>query len=279
MAESSKVFREKALVRLASPEELDKMIQVTDLKGWIALGGAAVILVAALIWGIFGSLPVTTQGSGLLVRQDGIKQIKSNLSGQLTALNFQAGDTVKEGQVLGKIKSDSGQESEIRSPYSGTVLEALVEKDSQLKPQDVLANLEQTDHPLQAVIFVPLAEGKRLHPNLKVQLAPTTVRTEEYGYLLGTVSSVSQFPVSNESLLLTLKSKELVESVAASGPVIRVDVNLETAPGSPSGFKWSSSSGPQLMLTGGTPASANLILAEQSPISLLLPFLQPKQEG
>ena len=40
MAERS-IFRQAALDRLSSPEQLDRVMRVTDPKGWIALSGLA----------------------------------------------------------------------------------------------------------------------------------------------------------------------------------------------------------------------------------------------
>lgn len=274
---SQKIFREKALVKLASPEDLDRLIRVTDIRGWIALTGLAALVIAALVWGIFGTIPTLSKGNGLLIRQDGLQEIKTSAAGQVLELNIKAGDTIKEAQVIGKFKNEAGTSGEIRSPYSGTVLEVLAEKGSNLKAETTLATLERTDQPLEAVIFVPLAEGKNLHPGIKAQLSPSTVRTEEAGYLLGTVKSVSPFPVSSESLLRTLKNEDLAKSLAQSGPVVRVEISLETDQGNPSGFKWSSSGGTRTLLTGGTPCTVNLILGEQRPISLVLPIFKGQE--
>lgn len=275
---SQKLFREKALVKLSSPEDLDKLMRVTDLRGWVALMGLAGLIMAALVWGIFGIIPTLTQGQGVLIRQAGIQEIKASAAGELTELNLQAGDAVKANQLIGKFKDEAGTETELRSPFTGTVLEVLVEKGTFLKPQVTMARLELTGQPLQAVIFVPLAEGKRLRPGLKAQLSLSSVPPEEHGYLLGTVSKISPFPVSSENLLLTLKNRELVQALLNSGPVLMVEINLEADPTSFSGFKWSSQNGPHTLLSSGTLCQANLVLGQQRPISLVLPVLK-EQEG
>ncbi len=270
----SKVFRQSALNQLATPEELDKMIQVTNRKGWIAWLGLSSLVLAALVWGIFGSIPTVQRSSGLLIRQDGIQEIKATEAGQLTELNLKAGDSLKTGQVVGKYKTAAGTESELRSGFDGVVLETLSEKGQTLEASAPIVRLEVTARPLQAVLFVPLAEGKRLKPGLPVQLNPSNVRAEEFGYMLGKVSSVSQFPVSNESLILQFKSRELVQALAASGPLIKVEVSLESDPGTPSGFKWSSQTGPRQTFNSGTLCDATLVLSEQRPISLILPLFR-----
>lgn len=271
---SQKIFRQAALDKLATPEELDKMIQVTNLRGWIALSGLLLIVVAALVWAILGSIPTVVKTTGVLVRQDGIQEIQTPPdTGVIRNLALKAGDTVKEGQALGTFRGDTGgQETPIVSPFAGTVLEVLVSNNTPLKPLSPVARIEQVNKPLKTILLMSLADGKQIKPGTKVQISPTTVRPEEHGLLLGTVSFVSQLPVSAESLLNQLKSAELVTVLTAAGPAIEVDVELQADPATASGLKWTTASGPPFKLTNGTLVQANLVVGEQKPINLILPI-------
>ena len=68
----SAIFRKVSLERLSSPEQLDQMVQVTDPRGWIALTGLGALLLAAIGWGIWGSIPTEAEGTGILLRQGGV---------------------------------------------------------------------------------------------------------------------------------------------------------------------------------------------------------------
>ena len=59
----SKLFRKAALERLSSPEQLDQLMQITNSKGWVALIALAAILVAALLWAIFGRIPTSVSSA------------------------------------------------------------------------------------------------------------------------------------------------------------------------------------------------------------------------
>ncbi len=270
---SQKIFRQAALDKLATPEELDKMIQVTNLRGWIALGGVMLIVVAALLWSILGSLPTVVKATGVLVRQDGIQEIQAPPeSGLISQFSLKPGDAVKEGQVIGKFKADTGPERSLTSPFTGIVLEVLVSNNTPVKPQSPVARIEQDTKPLKTILLMSLADGKQIKVGTKVQISPTTVRPEEHGLLLGTVSYVSQLPVSAESLLNQLKSNELVAALSSSGPAIEVDVSLQLDSATASGLKWTTASGPPFKLTNGTLCLANLVVGEQKPINLILPI-------
>ncbi len=268
-----KVFRQSALDRLAAPEELDKMVQVTDRRGWIALTGLISIVAVALGWSIFSSIPIMMRGSGILIRQDGVQEIKTAETGLVSALRVKAGDSVQTGQEIAVLRTAGGEVS-IKSNYTGKILEVMAQKEGGLKADSAVARVEVTGQPLRGLILIPLVEGKRLLPGAEVQISPSNVLPQEYGYLLGKVTYVSQYPVTTESLMAELKSRELVGMLASGGPLIRADVELESDPRSASGYKWSTSKGPPNPVSNGTLFLASLVVGQQRPISLVLPILK-----
>ena len=55
------VFREKSLERISSPEDLDSYLRVSNPPMWIGLLSAVLLLVGALVWGIFGRMESTVK--------------------------------------------------------------------------------------------------------------------------------------------------------------------------------------------------------------------------
>jgi HlyD family secretion protein len=99
-------FRKSAVDKLASPERLDILMQVTSPQGWLALTAIGVVLVGVVLWSIFGSLQERIPGSGVLVRGTGNSVIRAGGSGTL-ALNVSRDDVVIPGEVIARI-SGSG---------------------------------------------------------------------------------------------------------------------------------------------------------------------------
>ncbi len=98
------LFRKSALQTLSSPEQLDQLLKITRPRAWIALCAIGAILVAAILWGIFGSLPTTVIGQGLVMHRGGIFNIVSVGSGTVTEIgDFKVGELIREGQLLGRI--------------------------------------------------------------------------------------------------------------------------------------------------------------------------------
>ena len=63
----SSVFREAAIERLSSPDQLDLLVPVTRPADWI---GAVVIAAALLLlatWGFLGRVPTRVAGEGMVL--------------------------------------------------------------------------------------------------------------------------------------------------------------------------------------------------------------------
>jgi HlyD family secretion protein len=97
------VFRKVSLDRLASPEQLDQLMQVTDARGWIILSALGVVLATAVLWGFLGSVSQDVPCSGMLVKSGGVLEVSAPSTGRITDLAVRVGDTVTEGQVVARM--------------------------------------------------------------------------------------------------------------------------------------------------------------------------------
>lgn len=260
-----KLFRKVALDRLSSPEQLDEMMKITNPKGWLALGALGALITAILAWGIFGNVPLLVVGEGILTRGGALTLVQATGSGTINIL-IDEGALVQKGQTLAVIG-----ENKVTSPISGRVLQIIPTQGDEVSANSPLMNLESTDNtvnPLQAVIYVAPTEGSRIEPGMTVQISPITVRREEYGYMIGVVKSVSEAPASTSRIARMVGDEEFARSVSANGFPTEVQVELlndETV----SGYKWSSSKGPDFKLQSGTFASATIVIGDRRPISLV----------
>jgi len=107
---SPSLFRQEALERLSSPEQLDQMVEIVNPMAWIPLGAIGCLAIAALLWSIFGRLPLNVKGQGILVRPHRVIQFQAPSNGQLLTLDIQSGTQVRRGQVLGTIDQSQVQE-------------------------------------------------------------------------------------------------------------------------------------------------------------------------
>jgi HlyD family secretion protein len=100
------IFRKVALERLSSPEQLDQLMQVTTPKGWLALTALGALLLTALSWGVFGSIPTEATGEGILLRRGGVSNIVAAENGQVEEILVGVGDVLEKGQAVARIRQE-----------------------------------------------------------------------------------------------------------------------------------------------------------------------------
>ena len=431
MPKSDQLFRPKALERISSPDRLDQLMHVVSAKDWIPIVTLIGLLGAGAAWSVWGSIPTLVNGRGVLLRPSRIVQIQTLGGGRLESFHARIGDTVREGDLLGRVdqpelreKIHENQETlatlraqdgikkaaedrqeklqqeqdrlerrfleaqrknleagladartlhpalekrlqsltkaeslgltapsgldlvtaqssfrdnaakisdytarleqidgqlkqletrfgalvqehteasitrqnqisdfenqlsmgglkltksaEIRSANAGTVTEVFAAPGQVLSPGARLISLDIEEGGAQplSVSYFPVRDGKRIRPGMRIQVTPDTVDRERFGGIVGKVVSVSRLPVTKEGALNTVGNPEIVSALMGDGPYIEVTTQLETDPSTFSGYRWSSSRGPQLKMTSGVTTISRVTIESRAPITYLIPILR-----
>jgi multidrug efflux pump subunit AcrA (membrane-fusion protein) len=267
------IFRKAALNRLASPEQLDQLMPVTSPRLWIALAGFALLLAAALLWGLFGTITSTVDGQGVLLRGNGVQPLPAPCDGVVTSFLTRAGERVEKGEPLAVLTPPGQGPLKVHSPFSGRMLSRNVREGDSVKKGAPLLMLENLDEPLLARLYIPVSEGYRVEANMRAQVWPANVKKDEFGYLKGRVISAARFPITRLELADRLQNEDLARELTAGTPKLQIIVELIADPETISGYQWSSTAGPPLELFSGTPCQGRIIIAEQRPIHLVFPSL------
>ena len=87
---------------------------------------------------------------------------------------------------------------EIKSPYSGCILELTADSNSVINPGERLGSVRTNNinEPISGIAYFSVGDGKKIQPGMKILITPDTVRRERYGGIVGTVTEVSAFPVT-----------------------------------------------------------------------------------
>lgn len=409
------LFRKSALESLATPDRLDEAMRITRPRAWVALTTILMILVSTVIWSVFGTLPASVEGQGIIIREGGTFNVVSFGTGVLTELtSFNVGDPVRHGQVLGRIaqpemeqqvaaqrkavqqlmdeqkdlagrmdalrpvqenavrlqqvmlrhtivareeqlrslrlilegqrelladglitrqryeqtrqqalgtESDidnartmlqklsveqievaAARESRLRevasrllqaqsrlddllvqydlasrivSSHDGVVVETMAMQGDVVKSGQPIISVEISEGLLEAVVYLPPnSNAKLLKPGMAAQISPATAKKERFGYLVGTVLAVAQYPATESGMLSLFNNATLVRELTRNGPPISVQVRLNRDAATRSGYRWSSHAGAGVELSSGTLATGTFVVEKKRPISLLIPLLR-----
>jgi HlyD family secretion protein len=129
-------FRKAAVDKLASPERLDVLMQVTSPQGWLSLSAIGVVLCGVILWSIFGSLQERVPGSGVLVRGGGNSVIRAGGSGTL-ALDVDVDDFVSPGEIIGRISGSAIDNTEEVACNDYAAYQGQVRRDALLDQQNI----------------------------------------------------------------------------------------------------------------------------------------------
>ena len=205
--------------------------------------------------------------STLLATRRDLAQIENTLAGQQVRLAQIESEVLASSRRLDDADGTRGREvdklkrelselkiqyegsTKIVSPFAGHVLDVMAGPGDTVHPTTRLVIVERLDEPLEAVLYIPAGEGKKVRSGMEVRVSPSTVKTEEFGYILATVKSVEEFPSTPEGMRSVLRNDTLVSSLSGEGAPIEVVAQLIVDAETTSGFKWTSSSGPDSGIT------------------------------
>jgi len=204
---------------------------------------------------------------------------QAQLSLHMLTEQFATTKLTKIAETVEKIKKMQDKlisSSEIVTQVDGRVVEVKVKKGDIVQPGASLFSLEREGNTIkqEAVLYVPAEDGKKILPGMEALISPSTVKKEEYGYILGRVTSVSEYPATSQDILHTLGNEGLVTKLAGKGASLEMHVDITVVDSTVSGFKWTSAGGPPQKINSGTLCDGSVIISKQRPISMVIPTIK-----
>ncbi len=277
-----RLFRKVALERLSSPEQLDQLMRVISPLGWLALIPLLGLILIAVLWGWFGSVATTVAGKCILISPAGLADVTSPAAGRITEALVRVGDTVKVNQIVARVAQPELADriekmTAVLSPYEGRIVDLKTGIGSLVTAGSSLMTIERVSSEagagLQAAIYVPAAEGGKVRARMTAQVTPSTVKREKDGFMFGEVTYVSDYPATAQSMMLLLQNETLVRELMGNSPVTEIRAALVPANNS-SGYRWTSPAGSPVAVKSGTLCTAEIVLEQQRPASLVVPALK-----
>lgn len=117
------MFRDTALRRMSSADDLDRYVKVTNPSAWVLIGAVAALIVAALIWGLTASLPLNTTVTGVVKNGEIVcflpldEKSMATTDSKVTAAGYEThivsvdGDPHSQREVAAALNSDYAVES------------------------------------------------------------------------------------------------------------------------------------------------------------------------
>ncbi|MFD7612604.1 HlyD family efflux transporter periplasmic adaptor subunit [Streptomyces sp. NPDC059828] len=290
-------FRQKALSKLQSPEEIDLPVRFARPQGWLVLSVTIVAMVASGIWTVKGSVSSTVSAPGILTHAQGSYVLQSPVGGQITEVLAQEGKRLPAGAPLLTVRTapsdgtsdgtsdadetpeadgepDAERDTVIRTLAAGRITALSVGIGAVVTTGADVAVMERVDKaaaPLRAMLYMPADNGSAIPVGARVDLTVQSVPAQRYGVLRGRIEAIGRTSQTRRQIAGFLGDDQLGEQFSQQGRPLAVLVRLEPSSGTPSGYRWSSQDGPPHALDSMTLVTGAVHLADQHPIDWLLP--------
>lgn len=267
----SDLFRKSSLEKLSSPEQLDRTLTITSPMSWIGLLGATLMVIATIVWAIFGTLPEVVSTTGIIVGPDGVNACFTSYTGEVENVEVSEGDTVKAGDTLLTVKGSDGNRYEVTAQMDGILTGILAEPGTMVWQGSEIARITPKDATRQVVVcYVSAFEESDLTEGMEVLIYPTSADSQKAGHMTGRIIAVDSYAASAANLPFVLGADNLMADMfTGSGPVVAVTCALTEDASTASGYYWSGSQGSQEVIDNGTVAAVKFITRESAPISKL----------
>jgi len=168
------------------------------------------------------------------------------------------------------------EEGSIVCEQAGRILELSALPGEFLEQGDRIGSLALSGDDISFVglTYFTVRDGKRLKPGMAIQVTPDPVERARHGSILGTVTSISPYPVSLAEAEKAVGNREIAEALTSGGYRMQVVAELQADPTTFSKFRWSSSKGPDLEITPGTTTTARAAIDHRAPITFALPIFK-----
>jgi multidrug resistance efflux pump len=101
---SKELFRKVALEKQFSPDQLEKLLIVVRPKEWIGLLCLLLLFIIVFLWSVFGSIPISAEGRGILFNTYENYNVQSPVAGIVKQIQVRTGDFVQTGAVLADLE-------------------------------------------------------------------------------------------------------------------------------------------------------------------------------
>ncbi len=172
------------------------------------------------------------------------------------------------------LENELRQATEVASPLEGTIVSQEATAGKIVEPGQSIVTVLPEGKGLEARVLVSAFQGKDIKPGMILQVTPSTVKREEYGFMPAIVTEVGDFPVNPESVNRLINNPELVQAAMKRGPMIQVKGALFPDPSTVSGYRWSSRKGTSINVSAGTLCTSQVIVKETAPITLVIPAIK-----
>lgn len=300
----AELFRKNALDTMATPEQLDKQVKIVRPATWVIGIILLVGLVTSVIWSCTYHISNGVNMQGIVFTNNNITQMKATRDCIVTDVLVSEGENVQIGDIIAVVSYDEmldkieekrtklsslkkgtdeyiSCEASLQSMIDEYVAKTVIKSNTSgqiqsvescgnaVKSGDTIVSVMLDSGYNEVIAYVPMQTAQNLTIGCTAQISPSYAPREEYGYMTGTITEISDTPVTEESILAKMGTLSYVEKILPDVACVEVHIKLDLDSNSPNQYQWSNEKGKYLSVELGTQCSIIAVTSEYRPIELL----------
>ena len=243
-APEESLFRAKAIEQIDVPAQVDLLLPLTSRMTWIALVGAALVILAGILYAASTERISAVTSDGRVVNLPGLAMAVSPAPGAVNTLLVENGAHVTEHQVIAQGDAATGHAMDIASPVAGEIWQVLVPSGGAVTLGETVATILPEGGRKTILCSIPESSASEVKPGQDVYL--TLANGEQAD---GKVTKVA-----SESLPASTLGELVGVPTSSSALEVLVVVHSDTA------------------LEAGAPIGVKIVLSSKSLLEQLLEF-------
>lgn len=257
----AELFNKEALEALDDNSELKEMPRVASPALWLLLTSLLTLCGLALFWCIFGKLNYTVDATAVVFPFAEARPVAVPFEGTVHHVVATNGQKVTAGAAIVSVRSQLATTT-LTSPETGIVLTSKP-AESKFEAREPVAWIlpqELQRHEREVLAYVPFSHLRKVKIGAKVQVTPSDLEREKWGYAVGTVTGIQQYPTDRQAVAQRLKLAELAAIVPEGQPVYEVRIVLDRGA---DGLVWSRKKSQSMAVTTGMPCRVQIIWSQK----------------
>ncbi len=236
----NKLFRQQATDSLKEAGVSDYM-SVTGVSLYVLLAALLACVVAVGLWIANGSVNEFVRVDGIVFPHDGIVRSHIPHDGVVTEVYAERGSYVERGERLLRF-TNQGVTAYVPASQAGILLSHKEENESFKAFESIVYIYPQSyagRQFRQIKSYVTFKDLRKLSVGMEVQVSPADLPREEYGYIIGHITDISEYPVRRDDVAKYFDSEEIASAVLPEEAAYEIDVLVDLSPVNPEQLYWS----------------------------------------
>ena len=255
------IFNKEALDALDDHSEDQEMARVASPRLRLVLAAMVAMIVVVLFWCIFGTINYKVTAQGVVFPFEEVTSVCVSCEGTVSRCMTSHGKKVSYGTPIAEVRT-SDSILTVAAPRDGVVLSTLLPGTSFQAGNPVAWFLPQTESMTgrEMLCYVTYEDLRDLRLGQKVQVTPANRDRERWGYAIGTVVGIEQYPTTRQEIVNRIKLDPRVAFIQDGQAIYEVRVTLDEKDGQ---LVWSREKSKNIKIDNGSLCDIQIITSKK----------------